>query len=88
MAALSATLVERTPSGVAVDRPALHLELSPEVEGGPKWSCGSCSQAVRAPSNRNSLVKRLARYDTLFEGVINGATNHSAGYNVRFKLFF
>jgi hypothetical protein len=90
-AASSATLIERDPSGIAVSQPKLHLELiaSAQDDSEPQWSCGSCSEGIQTPSGQGSLVKRLVRYDSLFESMIDNATHHgTGGYNLRFKLFF
>jgi hypothetical protein len=88
--AFSATTGKRGPSGVAAHIPGLQHELSPADESDPQWDCGSCTNEVHTPSKMNSLVNKFARYDALFESVINNATHHGpgAGYNLRFKLFF
>ncbi|MFL5814673.1 MAG: hypothetical protein ACJ763_13955 [Bdellovibrionia bacterium] len=91
MAAFSATLLERGPSGIAVAQPQLHLELSASSQDDADlgWSCGSCTEGIEKPSGQGSLVKRFVRYDSLFESMINNATHHgTGGYNLRFKLFF
>jgi hypothetical protein len=78
---------KRTPSGMAVAQPALRLELSARDNSDPQWNCGSCTKGIRAPANKESIVTRMARYDSLFESVIDSATHHDA-YKLRYKLYF
>jgi hypothetical protein len=89
--AFSATAGKRGPSGATANIPGLQHELSPSDDSDdPQWDCGSCTKEVHASSKLNSLVNQFARYDALFESMINNATHHGpgAGYNLRFKLYF
>jgi hypothetical protein len=71
------------------EKKTFQLQISDSAFFSARWACGTCTESPRIKTelNNDSLVKRMARYDSIFESVIDSATKHE-GYRLRFKLYF
>jgi hypothetical protein len=84
---LAAAPAQRHPSGVIVTQSPLRLSLEPIDEANPQWDCGSCREKIHLSGAKgDSFVDHLARFDSVFENVINGAAHHD--YKLKLKLYF
>jgi hypothetical protein len=71
-------------------RPPLHLELAARDENADLSNCDSCNgkAVAKKVGSMDALVLKFARYDTLFESMIDNASHHDGGYSLRYKFFF
>jgi hypothetical protein len=69
----------------------LRLNLSERDPASDPLDCDSCSAKTPGRPERSAaldlLVTRFAKFDALFESLIDNASHHEGAYSVRFKFY-